>query len=172
MVVVGAAIVSVARLSGSAGAQGPTDKIEGTAREVEGSVIDTVANAAGDSRVEMSGTTDETEGRRLYELGDGQWNIPALRELLEDIIPHHTTVEEFEVERDFPTIGRRTMLLNARTVFYEGNNSTSLLVAIEDVTDRRALEREKDELLRQKDLLLQEKDEVLRQKDLLLQEMN
>src|SRR5438270_11809265 len=98
----------------------------------------------------------ETEGRPLYELGDGQWNIPALRELLEDIIPHHTTVEEFEVERDFPTIGRRTMLLNARTVFYEGNNSTSLLVAIEDVTDRRALEREKDELLRQKDLLLQE----------------
>ena len=53
------------------------------------------------------------------------------------------------------------MLLNARKVFYEGNNSTSLLVAIEDVTERRALEREKDE-----------KDELLRQKDLLLQEMN
>ncbi len=101
-------------------------------------------------------TRQDTEGRPLYQLGDGQWNIPALRELLEDIIPHHTTVEEFEVERDFPTIGRRTMLLNARTVFYEGNNSTSLLVAIEDVTDRRALEREKDELLRQKDLLLEE----------------
>src|SRR5256885_10677562 len=56
----------------------------------------------------------------------------------------------------FPTIGRRTMLLNARKVFYESNNSTSLLVAIEDVTERRALEREKDELLRQKDLLLRE----------------
>src|SRR5882762_3788395 len=98
----------------------------------------------------------ETEGRPLYELGDGQWNIPALRKLLEDIIPHHTTVEEFEVEKDFPTIGRRAMLLNARTVFYEGNNSTSLLLAIEDVTERRALEQEKDELLRQKDLLLQE----------------
>src|SRR5207302_3965791 len=92
----------------------------------------------------------------LYELGDGQWNIPALRELLEDIIPHHTTIEAYEVEHDFPTIGRRTMLLNARKVFYEGNGSTSLLVAIEDITERRALERDKDELLRQKDLLLRE----------------
>jgi two-component sensor histidine kinase len=110
-------------------------------------------------------TPQETEGRSLYELGDGQWNIPALRTLLEDIIPQHTTIEEFEVEHDFPTIGQRTMLLNARKVFYEGNGSTSLLVAIEDVTERRTLEREKDEFLR-------EKDELLRQKDLLLQEMN
>src|SRR5207237_222701 len=101
-------------------------------------------------------TREETEGRLLYELGDGQWNIPKLRNLLENIVLHHTTVEEFEVEHDFPTIGRRTMLLNARKVFYEGNNSTSLLVAIEDVTERRTLEREKDELMRQKDLLLQE----------------
>ena len=100
----------------------------------------------------------ETEGRFLYELGDGQWNIPSLRRLLEDIIPHHATIEEFEVEHDFPALGRRTMLLNARKVFYEGNNSTSLLVAIEDVTERRTLEREKDELLRQKDLLLREMD--------------
>jgi chemotaxis protein methyltransferase CheR len=101
-------------------------------------------------------TPPETEGRPLYELGNGQWNIPALRELLAQVIPHHTTIEEFEVEHDFPGIGPRTMLLNARKVFYEGNNSTSLLVAIEDVTERRSLEREKDELLRQKDLLLQE----------------
>jgi len=101
-------------------------------------------------------TRQETEGRPLYELGDGQWNNPSLRKLLEDVIPHHTTIEEFEVEHDFPALGRRTMLLNARKVFYEGNNSTSLLVAIEDVTERRALEREKEELLRQKDLLLEE----------------
>src|SRR6185437_14307650 len=107
----------------------------------------------------------ETEGRFLHELGNGQWDIPALRERLAEVIPHHTTIEEFEVEHDFPTLGRRTMLLNARKVFYEGNNSTSLLVAIEDVTERRTLEREKDEFLR-------EKDELLRQKDLLLQEMN
>src|SRR5512142_1079418 len=98
----------------------------------------------------------DTEGQFLYEVGNGQWNIPALRLLLEEIIPKHTTIEEFEVEHDFPTIGWRTMLLNARKVFYEGNNSTSLLVAIEDVTQRRGLERDKDELLRQKDLLLRE----------------
>jgi len=99
---------------------------------------------------------EDTDGRLLYELGNGQWNIPALRRLLEEIIPQHTTIEEFEVEHDFPTLGQRTMLLNARKIFYEGNNSTSLLVAIEDITERRTLEREKDELLRQKDLLLQE----------------
>jgi len=101
-------------------------------------------------------TPDQVEGRLLYELGGGEWNIPALRKLLEAIIPQHTTMEDYEVEHDFPAIGRRTMLLNARKVFYEGNNSTSLLLAIQDITLRRVLERDKDELLRQKDLLLQE----------------
>jgi two-component sensor histidine kinase len=101
-------------------------------------------------------TREETEGRRFHQLGTGQWNNPQLRELLAQVIPHHTTIEEFEIEYDFPMIGRRTMLLNARKVFYEGNNGTNLLIAIEDVTGRRTLEREKDELLRQKDLLLQE----------------
>jgi len=101
-------------------------------------------------------TRDKVEGRMLYDLGNGQWDIPALRTLLQEIIPQHTTMEEYEVEHEFPGIGRRTMLLNARQVFYEGNNSTSLLLAIEDVTERRALEREKDALLAQKDLLLRE----------------
>src|SRR5205085_10961835 len=101
-------------------------------------------------------TKQEAEGHSLFELGNGQWNIASLRERLGRIIPEHATIEGFEVEHDFPTIGRRTMLLNARKVFYESNNSTSLLVAIEDVTERRALERDKDDLLRQKDLLLQE----------------
>jgi two-component sensor histidine kinase len=109
-------------------------------------------------------TPEETEGRLLYELGNGQWDDPSLRQLLLDIIPHHTTVEEFEIDHDFASIGRRTMLLNARKVFYEGNGATSLLLDIEDVTERRTLEREKDEFLR-------EKDELLRQKDLLLREM-
>jgi two-component sensor histidine kinase len=98
----------------------------------------------------------DTEGRLLSELGEGQWNIPNLRTLLEDIIPGHSTIEEFEVEREFPSIGRRTMLLNARKVFYEGNGSTSILLAVEDITGRRTLEREREELLRQKDLLLRE----------------
>jgi len=99
---------------------------------------------------------EETEGRLLFELGSGQWNIPGLRKLLEDIIPRHTTIEKYEVEHEFPSIGRRTMLLNARKIFYDGNGATNLLLAIEDDSERRALEREKDELLKQKDLLLRE----------------
>ena len=97
-----------------------------------------------------------TEGRMLYELGDGQWNIPALRTVLEDIIPRHRTVEAYEVEHEFPTIGRRVMLLNARQVFDEDGTGSALLLAIEDVTERRGIEREKDDLLRQKEILLQE----------------
>jgi chemotaxis protein methyltransferase CheR len=98
----------------------------------------------------------ETEGRLLFDLGNCQWDIPDLRKLLEDVIPQHTTIEKYEVEGEFPAIGRRTMLLNARKIFYEGNGATNLLLAIEDDTERRALEREKDELLNQKDLLLKE----------------
>jgi chemotaxis protein methyltransferase CheR len=98
----------------------------------------------------------KTEGRMLFELGDGQWNIPALRKLLEDIIPKHRTVEAYEVEHEFPTIGRRVMLLNARRVFDEDGSTAALLLAIEDVTQRRDADREKDELLRQKEILLQE----------------
>jgi PAS domain S-box-containing protein len=97
-----------------------------------------------------------TEGRMLFELGDGQWDIPALRSVLEDIIPRHRTLEAFEVEHEFPNIGRRVMLLNAREVFDEEGSLSSLLLAIEDVTQRRDMEREKDELLRQKEVLLQE----------------
>ena len=97
-----------------------------------------------------------TQGRKLYELGDGQWNIPALRTVLEDVIPKQRAVEAYEVEHEFPTIGRRVMLLNARKVFDEDGSAAALLLAIEDVTQRRDAEREKDELLRQKEVLLQE----------------
>lgn len=99
---------------------------------------------------------DDTKGRLLYALGDGQWDIPKLRRLLEKIVPRHGVMEGYEVEHEFPGIGRRIMLLNARKVYYEGNSHTNLLLGIEDVTKQRTLEREKDELLRQKDMLLEE----------------
>ena len=99
---------------------------------------------------------DNTEGKLLYELGDGEWNIPKLRLLLEKIIPEHGTMEDFEVEHDFPDVGRRTMCLNARQVFYEVGLHTNILLSIEDITGRRALDREKEELLRQKGVLLEE----------------
>jgi chemotaxis protein methyltransferase CheR len=99
---------------------------------------------------------DDTEGKLLYELGDGEWDIPKLRLLLGKIIPEHGVMEDYEVEHDFPDIGRRTMLLNARKVFYEIGSHTNILLVIEDVTEQRVLEREKEELLRQKDVLLEE----------------
>ncbi len=99
---------------------------------------------------------EETQGKLLYALGDGQWDIPKLRLLLEKIIPQHGVMEGYEVEHEFPDLGRRTMCLNARQVFYKEGADTTILLGIEDVTVRRMLEHEKDELLRQKDILLEE----------------
>jgi chemotaxis protein methyltransferase CheR len=99
---------------------------------------------------------DDTQGRLLYALGDGQWDIPALRVLLENIIPEKGVMEGYEVEHEFPDIGHRTMRLNARQVFYADGANTTILLGMEDVTAERILEREKDELLREKDVLLEE----------------
>jgi len=104
----------------------------------------------------FGGVSDDTEGRLFYELAGGQWEIPALRELLEEVIPRHRTVEAYEIEHDFAPGGRRTLLLNAREVVDQGNPHSALLIAIEDVTARRAGEREKDHLLREKEMLLAE----------------
>lgn len=77
---------------------------------------------------------ETTIGQRLFNLGNGQWDIPKLRELLEEIIPQTSTVENYEVEHNFPSIGRKIMLLNARKIFRDGNNVQFLLLAIEDIT--------------------------------------
>src|ERR1700730_12882416 len=101
-------------------------------------------------------------GRPLCALGDGQWHIPALRSLLEKIIPERAAMDAFEVEHEFPRIGRRIMLLNARAVFCADQAHTTLLLAFEDVTERRAIEREKEELLRQTEEVRRQKDERVR----------
>jgi len=106
----------------------------------------------------------QTRGCALYELGDGQWDIPALRMLLETIIPQHTAMDDFEVDHDFPNLGRRTMLLNARIVLYETTPDRTILLAFTDVTTRRLIERERADLLA-------ETEDLLRQKRVLLQEM-
>jgi chemotaxis protein methyltransferase CheR len=105
----------------------------------------------------------EVDGRTLYSLGDGQWDIPALRTHLEGVAAGSEAMEAFEVEREFPGIGECAMLLNARKVFYEHGPHTTVLLGIENVTERRKMDREAssflvrtEELLRQKDLLLQE----------------
>ena len=87
---------------------------------------------------------DETVGRPLYELGNGQRDIPDLRRLLEEVIPRSRAVEGYEVEHDFPDLGRRTMLLSARQLFRRDNNSATLLLAVEDVTERRRTEHERE----------------------------
>lgn len=107
---------------------------------------------------------EHTMGCLLYDLGDGQWNIPALRLLLETIIPEKTAMDGFEVDHDFPGVGRRTMLLNARRVIYETSTNSTILLAFTDVTARRADERERAGLL-------ERTEELLRQKRVLLQEM-
>ena len=97
-----------------------------------------------------------TEGRLIYEVGDRQWDIPELRTVLEKILPEHGELDGYDVERDFPGIGRRAFSLTARKVFYEGNNGAHILVALNDVTTARSANREVQELLRQREVLLQE----------------
>ena len=83
---------------------------------------------------------EETEGRLIYDLGNGQWNIPKLRELLENILPAHSTFRDFEVTHDFEHVGRKVMLLNASEVFNPNAQARTILLAIEDITDRRQAE--------------------------------
>ena len=87
-------------------------------------------------------TPEDTVGRKLYELGNGQWDIPKLRTALETIISGRKTVEAFEVDQFFPSIGRRVMMLNARKVYRPRNKIQQILLAIEDVSERVRLERE------------------------------
>ncbi len=81
----------------------------------------------------------ETEGRLIYELGNGQWDIPDLRTLLEDIVPKSSVFDDFELEHTFPVIGRRVMLLNARKL-QAGHHGELLVLAMEDVTARKQAE--------------------------------
>jgi PAS domain S-box-containing protein len=84
---------------------------------------------------------EESYGRYLYEIGDRQWDIPGLRTLLEDILPHNTSFEDFEVEHEFDGIGRRTMLLNARRIHQQGQETEMILLAIQDITIRKEQEK-------------------------------
>ena len=101
-------------------------------------------------------TGQDIRGQVLFDIDGGQWNIPELRELLQTIAKDQETIEGYEVDREFPVIGRRIMLLNVRKVFYEKGTHSTVLLAFEDVTDRRAVELQLRELMQEKDMLLQE----------------
>ena len=82
----------------------------------------------------------DTEKKIVYKLGNGQWNIPALKKLLEDILPQNTFFKGFEVTHEFPFIGRKVMILNARQIHCKGDSVAELfppiiLLAMEDVTE-------------------------------------
>ena len=120
----------------------------------------------------------ETEGRLIFEVGNRQWDIPRLRILLEKILPSNQHFEDFEVEHDFPEIGRRTMLLNARVLKRGGEAEDLILLAIEDVTERKRQETEQQVLaaelgianeelqVQAEELSVQQEELIVRQEEL------
>ncbi len=82
----------------------------------------------------------ETVNKFIYDLGNQQWDIPELRKLLEEILPENTQFQDFEVDHEFPEIGRRTMLLNARRIYQSDGCMKLILLAIEDITEKKRLE--------------------------------
>jgi PAS domain S-box-containing protein len=143
--------------------EGEHKRAEQETREYAESIVDTVREGLmvldGDLRVISANRSfyetfkvkpGETEGQLVYDLGNRQWNIPKLRELLEEILPTDTTFDNFEVEHEFKIIGRRVMHLNARRIYRETNETRLILLAIEDVTERKraqqALRQSSEEL--------------------------
>ena len=103
----------------------------------------------------MFGVSDgETRGRRIYELGNGEWDGPGLRMLLEGVLLRNAVIENFSVTHDFEQLGTRTMLLNARRVLNPENDVERILLAIEDITERVAVEKNLAESDRHKDEFL------------------
>jgi PAS domain S-box-containing protein len=87
-------------------------------------------------------TEAETHGRRVSELGQHQWDVPALRHLMEKVLPENKPIESFEIEDTFPGLGRRVFNLNARKISQPGNHAHRMLLVFEDITDRKQRERD------------------------------
>ncbi len=92
-------------------------------------------------------TPKETENQLIYKLNGNAWNIPKLRILLEKILPANTHLDNYEVEINLPHVGQRTMVLNARRTYRQVNNTEAILLAFEDVTSRKLLEKQKDDFI-------------------------
>jgi hypothetical protein len=96
---------------------------------------------------------EQTENKFLYELGNGQWNIPELRKLMEEILPDKKVVKDYEVNHKFETIGKKTMLLNARQI----DTIQLIILAIEDITFRKELEEKLSEYTKQLEITVGER---------------
>jgi two-component system, cell cycle sensor histidine kinase PleC len=100
----------------------------------------------------------DTEGKQIYALGNNQWDSPELRELLEHILPKHRTLSNYSVTHDFPTIGRKTIVLNARQV----DSKQLILLAMEDITAQISLKNDSDEMTAN---LVKQRDQLQRLND-------
>ncbi len=92
-------------------------------------------------------TSLETENKFIFDLGEKSWDVPKFKTLLEKILPSNTHLDNYEVEINHPKIGHRTMLLSARRTYRQVNNTEAILLAFEDITARRLLERQKDDFI-------------------------
>ncbi|MCX7144779.1 MAG: hypothetical protein NT042_00890 [Sulfuritalea sp.] len=82
---------------------------------------------------------EQTVGRKIYDLGSGQWNIPALRELLENILPQNQVMDDYVVEHNFPGLGPRRMALNARRIVTALGNTELILLAMVNIAPSSAI---------------------------------
>ena len=103
---------------------------------------------------------EETVGQLIYDLGNKQWDIPKLRELLDTILPQKTSFDNYEVEHDFATIGKRIMLLNARQIRRVLGKERIILLAIEDITERREIENGLEKTRKELKVIKQSADEA------------
>lgn len=103
---------------------------------------------------------EDTIGQLIYDLGNKQWNIPKLRELLETILPLKTTFDNYEVEHDFATIGRRIMLLNARQIERGSGMERIILLAIEDISERKEIEAGLEKTRKELEIIKKTADEA------------
>lgn len=104
-------------------------------------------------RVELT----RTENVLLYELGNGQWNIPELKKLLENILPNQKVVRDYEVTHVFEKIGKKTILLNARQI----DTVQLIILAMEDITDRKSLEEKLAEYRKELEVKIAERTKEL-----------
>ena len=115
---------------------------------------------------------DEIEGKLLFELGNGQWNIPVLKEMLEKVLPQKFNIVDFEVAANFPVLGERIMLLNAIQIIRDQSEQQSILIAIEDVTDKWKKNKEEKELAEELEKMILDRTFSLHEANLQLQLSN
>ncbi|MHC5717137.1 MAG: chemotaxis protein CheB, partial [Nostoc sp.] len=106
----------------------------------------------------------ETAQSLIFELGNSQWNLPGLQQILNDILVNNTTIQNLEVEHHFERIGKKVMLINGWKIIQQGN-AERILLAIEDISDRRQFELERSKLLAQEQLARQQAQIANRAKD-------